>query len=74
MNGYGPRHDGVTNPAPDDPGSQQPLDGGSTGTSTGPEQAGDLWSGANASSTVERSSGRGETAASGELPAAREGR
>jgi hypothetical protein len=112
----------TTNPLPDDPGgatapdqenglpggSQQLLDGGSTGTDEGPagipaaltgvDKAGDevppppaaqpgdatlstgpgsedeLLSGTDTSSPLQTSSSRGETAASSELPAAREGR
>ena len=47
---------------------------GDAGRSTGPAQDDDLLSGSDTSSPLETSSSRGETAASGELPAAREGR
>ena len=47
---------------------------GDAGTSTGPAEEGDLLSGSDTSSPLQTSSSRGETAASGELPAAREGR
>ena len=47
---------------------------GDAGQSTGPAEEGDLLSGSDASSPLETSSSRGETAASGELPAARDGR
>lgn len=109
----------ITNPLPGDPsgasamdqesslvnGSQQLLDGGSTGTdegpggipaalvgvdkrgdevdappaargdeSFGPGETDDLMSPADTSNPLQTSSSRGETAASGSLPAGREGR
>ena len=47
---------------------------GDAGRSTGPAEEGDLLSGSDASSPLETSSSRGETAASGDLPQDREGR
>ena len=47
---------------------------GDAGTSTGPAQEGDLLSGSDASSPLETSSSRGETAAGHELPASHDGR
>lgn len=47
---------------------------GDAGESTGPAQEADLLSGSDTSSPLETSSSRGETAASGDLPAGREGR
>lgn len=47
---------------------------GDAGQSTGPAEEGDLLSGSDTSSPLQTSSSRGETAASGELPAARDGR
>lgn len=47
---------------------------GDAGTSTGPAEEGDLLSGSDTSSPLQTSSSRGETAASSDLPAGREGR
>ena len=47
---------------------------GDAGTSTGPAEEDDLLSGSDTSNPLQTSSSRGETAASSELPAAREGR
>ena len=47
---------------------------GDAGTSTGPAEEDDLLSGSDTSNPLETSSSRGETAASGDLPAGREGR
>ena len=47
---------------------------GDAGTSTGPAEESDLLSPSDTSSPLTGSSSRGETAASGELPAARQGR
>ena len=47
---------------------------GDAGTGTGPAEEDDLLSGTDTANPLQTSSSRGETAASGELPAAREGR
>lgn len=47
---------------------------GDAGTATGPAEEDDLLSGSDTSSPLQTSSSRGETAASSELPAARQGR
>ena len=47
---------------------------GDAGTSTGPAEEDDLLSGSDTSSPLQTSSSRGESAASSELPAARDGR
>jgi hypothetical protein len=47
---------------------------GDAARSTGPAEEGDLLSGSDTSSPLQTSSSRGETAASGELPAERGGR
>ena len=47
---------------------------GDAGTSTGPAEEDDLLSGSDTSTPAQTSAGRGETAASGELPAERGGR
>ncbi len=47
---------------------------GDAGTSTGPAEEDDLLSGSDTSSPLQTSASRGETAASGDLPAGRQGR
>jgi hypothetical protein len=63
-----------TDKAGDDVPAPPAAQPGDAGTSTGPAQEGDLLSGTDPSNPLQTSGSRGETAASGDLPAGREGR